>query len=212
MNYIEFKNKVQGLPLIFSRDLVRGAKNKQIILNRLERWRSKKFLIQLKRGVYILNQNDRKVNPSLPYVSNLLYAPSYVSLEYALSYYSLIPEKVSDLTSISTKKTTRFTNELGTFTYQHIKPAAFRGFKAAKDSAGLTFFMAEPEKALVDFIYLNLEKFVPGDRKVFEESYRLQNTEILKARKIIEFAGFFNIKKLIRVTKALSAFLKDERA
>ena len=91
-------------------------------------------------------------------------------MEYALNFYGLIPEKVADLTSVTTKKTTRFSAQEGTFIYQHIKPGAFRGFKTFKDEANLTFFMALPEKAVVDFIYLNLEKFKVADSKIFERS------------------------------------------
>ncbi|MBU3942458.1 hypothetical protein KKA24_00575, partial [Patescibacteria group bacterium] len=170
----------------------------------------KKLLVRLKRGVYLLNANDRKINPSRAYIANQLYTPSYVSLEYALKFYDLIPERVSDLTGITTRKTLWLKNEAGTFIYQHIKPQAFRGFKALKDEAALTFFIAEPEKAVVDFFYLNLEKFEGADEEVFEESYRLQNVEMLKARKVMKFAELFDSGKLMRLSQSFCKFIKKE--
>lgn len=211
MNYNEFKNRVQERPLIFSRDLMLLQSNKQIIRNQLARWQNKKLLVKLKRGVFLLNPNDRKINPSRTYISNQLYSPSYVSLEYALNYYGLIPERVSDLTGITTKKTLRLKNEVGTFIYQHIKPRAFRGFKALKDEAGLIFFIAEPEKAVVDFFYLNLEKFREDDEKVFEQSYRFQNVEMLKSTKVMKFAELFDNGKLLRISQSFCKFIKGTK-
>jgi len=212
MKYDEFKNKVQSWPLIFSRDLMLSQLRKQAIRNQLERWQSRKLIIKLKRGVFLLNSNDRKIDPSKFYIANQLYSPSYVSLESALSIYGLIPERVSDTTNITSKKTMRIKNELGVFVYQHIKTQAFRGFIAQKETNGLTLFIAEPEKALVDFCYLNLEKFKGDIKAVFEDSYRLQNTETLNAKKLMAFATCFNNTKLLRVIKTLCGLIRKERA
>jgi predicted transcriptional regulator of viral defense system len=211
MKYSEFKNKVQNWPIIRSRDLTLHRANKQTIRNQLERWSRKKLVTKLKRGVFILNPSDRKIAPSRGYVANQLYTPSYVSLEYALGFYGLIPERVRDLTSVTTRKTMRIRNELGVFIYQHVKPKAFRGFRELKDESGLGFFIAEPEKALVDFIYLNLDKFKGDHRSILETSFRLQNTEELSTKKIIGFTRLFNSKKLARVSRAFCDVVKEER-
>lgn len=210
MKYLDFKNEVQKQPVIFSRDLTLHSADKQVIRNQLERWCARKLLVKLRRGAYLLNPNDRTLNPSKNYIANQLYSPSYVSLECALNYYGLIPEKVSDVTNITTRKTLRLKNELGTFIYQHIKPVAFRGFKAVKDEAGLNFFIAEPEKALIDFCYLNLPNFQSDYDSVFRDSYRLQNVEDLNAGKVIVFAGFFNNNKLMKVAESLCKFIREE--
>lgn len=212
MKYTQFRNMTQGWPLIFSRNLLLHGEDSQVLCNQLERWRVKGLIIKLRRGTYMLNQDDRKSNPSRSYVANQLYSPSYISLEYALGLYDMIPERVSDLTSITTKKTQRFKNELGTFIYQHIKPQAFRGFKMAKDEAGLTYLVAEPEKAVVDLFYLNLDKFKDRDeKKVFEEFYRLQNLEGLRQAKIMEYARLFGNRRLARISRSLCKFIKEEK-
>jgi len=143
---LEFKNSSQNLPIILSKDLPGLKCEGQTMLNQLYRWQKKRLIIQLKRGVYLLNENDRKIKPSRIFIASQLYSPSYISMEYALSFYGLIPERVADITSITTKKTTKFKNELGNFVYQHIKPETFRGFKSVKDESGYTFFIAEKEK------------------------------------------------------------------
>lgn len=199
MDYTQFKNKYQYAPFILSRDEVRLEKNAQIIRNQFSRWQDKGLIIKLKRGTYLLNKNDRKINPSRLFISNQLYGPSYVSLEYALNFYGLIPERVSDVTSVATRKTIRFQNELGVFTYQRIKPQAFRGFRKNVDEAGLPYFIAEPEKALLDFLYLNLNKFPRDLKDLFEISYRFQNLDILRKRKIVELAEMFNNHKLMKI-------------
>jgi hypothetical protein len=146
----------------------------------------------------MLNEADRKIHPSRLYLACEMYKPSYVSLEYALSFHGLIPEKVMDVTCISTKKTRRITNSFGTFSYRHIKSAGFGGFLIRKDEAGLPYFLAEPEKALVDFVYLNLAKFKSArhGNEVLKESFRLQNIQTLDKKKLTRYALLFGTIKL----------------
>ena len=211
MTYIEFKRKFQNAPVIASKDAVKLEKDRQIMRNQLNRWRKKGLVVRMKRGLYLLNRDDRRAEPDRGFIANQLYGPSYISLEYALGIYGLIPERVSDVTSVTTKKTARFKNELGVFVYQHVKPEAFRGFRAVKGESGMTVLMAEPEKAVVDFLYLNLERFTPGAREIFGESYRFQKTEGLKQGRIIDFAGLFGNRKLTAVAKDFCEFIGGER-
>lgn len=204
MKYSDFKKKVINWPVIFSRDVVSPGKPGQIVRNQLERWRKSGRVIRLKKGVFILADDDRKLELSRPYMANQLYSPSYVSLEYALGYYGLIPERVIDVTSVTSRKTMRLSNAAGTFIYQHVKPKAYRGFEMVKGANDMTFFIASPEKAVVDFLYLNLNKFKTDDSDVFEGSYRFQSTEDLRAKKILYFAGIFESKKLVKIAHLFS--------
>lgn len=211
MKYPDFKHHYQHLPVILSKDIQEIRGNRQILRNQLSRWQTQGLIVKLKRGMYMLNKDDRRVEPGRSFIANQLHAPSYVSLEYALNFYGLIPERVADVTSITTKKTMRFSTLEGTFIYQHIKPAAFRGFKTLKDEAGLTCFMALPEKAVVDFIYLNLEKFKAGDRTVFEQSYRFQNLEDLDQKLVMELTALYGSPKLVRVLELLCSSIDKEK-
>ncbi len=210
MDFTQFKTDTQNLPLILSRSLYYVQKDKQALLNQLTRWQKKGLIVKLRKGVFLLNKNDRKVTASRTFIANQLYQPSYISMEYALQFHGLIPERVEDVTSITTKKTAAFKTPEGTFVYQHIKPQAYRGFQMRKDDAGFSFFLAEPEKAIVDFLYLNLHKFVRNDLKVFSESYRFQNIEGLINSKLKEYAELFSSEKLIEIVKLFCRFKNDK--
>lgn len=207
MNYSDFKNYFQKFPLINSIDIVNKG-NSQTMYNQINNWLKKGLLVKLKKGLYILNSSDRKIEITNYFLANQLYSPSYVSLEYALSLYGIIPEAVISVTSVTTKKTKKIKNDLGLFTYRHIKKDAFRGFKEAKDNKGLNYFLADPEKAVVDFIYLNLHKFSKEDKNIFENSYRFQNLQILRPKKLITYAKLFNNQKLDCVVKNLYKICK----
>lgn len=212
MNFTQFRETCRDLPYIKTRGMLTPvAGMPQAMRNQLTRWQNKGLLIPLKRGVYILNKNDRKIFPSRFFFANQLMWPSYISLESALSYYGLIPEAVADITSITSKKTNCFKNSLGEFIYQHLKPEVFKGYHSFKDEAGMEVLIAEPEKAVVDFLYLNLNKFKASAKDVFKDSYRFQNTQTLNCRKIVLLARFFRNSRLEAVAREFCAFIKDEK-
>ncbi|MCX5782952.1 MAG: hypothetical protein NTW04_00665 [Elusimicrobia bacterium] len=208
MNFRDFRASFAHLPVLPGRIIVAGG-NFSAMHSQLNNWQNKGLLIQLKRGLYVLSRQDRKIEPSAMFLAGQLYAPSYISLEYALSFYGLIPEAAVEITSVTAKKTARFANEFGRFSYQHIKREAFRGFKMAKDGSGLAYFIAEPEKAVTDFIYLNLSKFKRGDREVFSQSYRFQNLKTLSGKKLSAYANLYGSGKLADIVKEFCRFIKN---
>jgi len=211
MNFQEFKLATQNTPVLTGRDAVRLG-NRQTMYNQLINWQRKGLLVQLRRGLYVLGKTERKIEPSSLFVSGQMYSPSYISLEYALGLYGLIPEMVVEITSVTTKNPARFQNEFGKFSYQHIKRAAFRGFLTERDKAGLAYFIAEPEKAVADFIYLNLPRFKAGDKEIFSQSYRFQNLDSLNLEKLTSYAAFFGNAKLDDVMRTFCEFVKEERS
>lgn len=211
MNYLEFKNTFREFPLISSSHIFNVSKNPQVLKNQLTKWQKKGLVIKLKRGLYVLNEKDRKINPSRIFIANALYSPSYISNEYCLSYYSLIPEMVQDLTSVTTKKTTIFENSFGTFRYQHLKQELFFGFTKVKDENEYPVLIAEPEKAMLDFIYLNLQDFKDKEKDIFDLSYRFQNLERLKKKKLKDFAKRYSNNAVLDIVNNLLAFMKERR-
>ena len=210
MNYQQFKSQFENLPLITSRDVLQGARDSQNLRNQLKRWEKKGLLIRLRKGFYLFNENNRALDPNFSYIANRLYEPSYVSLEYALSFYGLIPERAVDVTSITTRKTMQFNNALGNFIYQHIQPKTFRGFQRMGEGA-FPFLMAEPEKAIVDFLYLNLGRFPRDFKDVFLGSYRFQNFEDLSCPKLKLFGRLFENKKLMKVIQVFCQMIEEEK-
>lgn len=168
-------------------------------------WTKKGYLIQLKKGIYILSDTFRKVTPSRPFIANYLVSPSYLSLEYALGHYDLIPEKVTVYSSLTTKKTQTFSNALGTFEYCSVKEDLFFGFtKSIQENQ--EFFIALPEKAVLDFFYLRKE--VKGAHGEFE-AFRFQNLEIIKQKRLYEFSRTYP-SRVRNVSRAFLEFIKEE--
>jgi len=117
-------------------------------------------LIRLKKNLYCLK---RKI-PSDYLIANLLYQPSYLSLEFALSYYSIIPETVYSITSVTSKLTREYVVEGKVFSYQTIKKRAFCGY-LPRQTYGKTFLIATAEKTLADYLYfVSLGKKSLNDR------------------------------------------------
>ena len=122
--------------------------------NNLTRWCRKGLLVKLRNEYYAFPE-FRQIPDASRYVANRIYAPSYISLHSALSFYGMIPEEVVQITSVTTLKTAKFENAFGTFHYQNVKTPLYFGYeiKLMQDGRGLLF--ATPEKALLDLLYLN---------------------------------------------------------
>jgi hypothetical protein len=81
----------------------------------------------------------------------MIYGPSYVSLDYALHYYALIPERVEAVTSVTCGRSRRFSTPVGLFVYRMIPMEAYQiGMDRVELEGGRSFLMATPEKALAD--------------------------------------------------------------
>ena len=150
----------------------------------------KKFFTKLRNGLYALG-DDR---PSTYFVANKLYRPSYVSLETALSYYGIIPETVYSITSVTSKPTQEFETLGMNFTYTRIKQVAFQGYVTQKEN-DQAYFIAEPEKALVDYLYL----VSIGMRTWNDRLY----TKNISREKLNVYAKLFNRKKLNELIKKI---------
>ncbi|MBI4712431.1 MAG: hypothetical protein HY762_03890 [Planctomycetes bacterium] len=153
----------------------------------LYRWRKQRWILPLKKGLYELSYPQDLNIPDL-FAANKIYTPSYVSLETALSYYSIIPEVSMAVTSITTKPTRRFKNHHGLFTYRTVNPAAFAGYTIVK-YRDYEILMAEPEKALVDYLYFKTYssrrdrtgKISFADERLDRQAIRQMNTKKLNA-------------------------------
>ena len=212
MKFREYKAKVQKFPFFSSNQLAGIVGDRQLLRNQLFRWQKKGLVIKLRRGLYGLAKSERRVECSETALAAQLVSPSYLSMEYALSRYELIPEGVFTYTSVTTKKTQTIDNPLGRFSYQHIKEECLAGFRAEKDNNGFTYYQAEPEKAVVDFLYLKLQNFQRDDLDIFEDSYRFQNTEDLKFNKLVAYGKLFSSNKLDKIIDNFCRFARKQRA
>ncbi len=110
-------------------------------------------IIRIKKGLYVFGELYRR-SPLCPeLLANLIYGPSYISLEYALAYYGMIPEAAYVVTSITLKRNKQFQTPAGLFTYQHLHPAKYPvGVVLATCDSTRAFLIATPEKALADLV------------------------------------------------------------
>ena len=206
MKFNEFVKIYQKAPLVDSSTFSLYNEKPQNLRRQVREWVKKDYLIPLKRGLYIFSSQWRKIQPSVLFMANFLVLPSYVSLEQALGFYEIIPEKVTVITSVTTKKTKIFKNLVGSFEYRSIKEDLFFGFKKEIDN-NQEFFIALPEKALLDFFYLN--NHFQGDFSELE-SLRLQNLEVLNIR-LLETYGLRYNKRIRKVVEVLIEFVKKEK-
>lgn len=154
----------------------------------LHRYKKQGFILQIKRGLYVFSD----ILPPDVYIANKLYSPSYISLEFALSYHGVIPETVYETTSVTTKATRRFETLGKIFSFRKIKKAAYTGYEIQKQQ-GVSFYIATAEKAFVDANYLRLiNKQGPISRF---------NREKINPAKALRYAKLFNNKKLINIIK-----------
>jgi len=144
-------------PIVFT--LPKHPFDYQYLSHRLRQYRSprakiglmlkKKEIVRIKKGLYSLPEEyGGKLDNIL--LSNLIYGPSYISFEYALSYWGMIPEKVEEVTAVTNKRKKRFQTPVGTFSYRFLNKRIFPVSRVLlKDGEGSSI-IASKEKALCD--------------------------------------------------------------
>ncbi|MBF0384613.1 MAG: hypothetical protein HQL27_01950 [Candidatus Omnitrophica bacterium] len=147
------------------------------------------MIYNLKKGLYELSYPRELFIPDF-YTAKRLYAPSYVSLETALSNYSIIPEVAMSVTSITSKPTRSFKNRHGLFTYRTVKKEAFCGYYVQKQNS-FEYLIAEPEKALIDYFYF--KKFDDKSYDIDEARMDRNMLAKLKRPKLNKYAKQFNL-------------------
>jgi predicted transcriptional regulator of viral defense system len=179
--WIEFQTKMRPFRVFSVRDVKKQFPSMNLM--NLVRWQKKGYLLRLRNQWYALNDAESYENIEW-LAANLIYAPSYISLHTALSWYNLIPEMIATTTSVTTRKTNKFSTPLGDFDYHRIKPALY-GFgcvlddmDAYKSERGKSrkILLAKPQKAILDFFYIN--NFYDSEKDM--EDLRLNETELLK--------------------------------
>jgi len=123
-------------------------------------------LIRLKNGFYLISEKIThgpiKIIP-FEQIANLLYGPSYISMEWALSFYGMIPERVHTVTSMTLGRNKEYHTPVGDFSYSTLSSESYSlGItqKKSPDFVG-SFLIASPEKALADLVFKrckNLDK------------------------------------------------------
>ncbi len=210
MKLLDLKSRFRLRPVFRISDLHPTRPHSRYEIVQLNRWVKEGQIVRIVRGLYTLPDRERGVGLDLLWLANNLYAPSYISCEYALSYYGLIPEAVGTVTCVATRKTAAFSTPMGRFSYHHVKQEDFFGFTTVKASGtGQEFWLAMPEKAVVDFIHLCVPRTASPDAGLFTQGYRFQNLSALNKDIFARMIARFSAKTARRHIEAFQRLLEQ---
>jgi hypothetical protein len=174
---------------------------------RLTEWQKKGYIRNVIRRHYIFTDIPEDAQLWW-YVSNQIFEPSYISLQSALSYYGFIPEAVFQVTSITTRLTRTFDAPEMRFIYRNMKKSLYFGYTLIPFTEKHHIRLAEPEKALLDLLYLNnsMENEEDFEAWRFNKQLILESISvplIVEYGKIMQNQSFYN--RLIKFKKWLDA-------
>lgn len=163
-----------------------------------------KKLFPIVRGYY-----ETEANTNGEKLAQVIYGPSYLSFEYALSEYGLIPEAVYSFTcaTFNKRKSKTYTNNFGTYVYRDIPQKAFSLGVVAKIEDGYVYQIATPEKALCDKLYtISPVKSINELRTLLFEDLRIDKMEFDKLNKediliLVPYYHSTNLNMLAKMIK-----------
>ena len=206
MKFAELLTIVGNEPVFTSALLLAGRTPEADVRLQMSRWVTAGKLLQLRRGLYALAPAWRKVEPHPFLVANALQRGSYVSLQSALAYHGVIPEHVPAVTSVGPRRPETVRNALGLFHFNHVSSRLSFGYTRIEVASRQFAFVARPEKALFDLVYLT----AGGDSTAHLLSLRLQNPDAISPETLQDFAARSGKPKLLRAARRAAALLKDE--
>lgn len=163
-------------------------------------------LIRLKNGFFLISEKIQEAPIAYEPIANLLYGPSYISFEWALSYYKMIPEGVYVVTSASATKSKVFNTPIGTFDYVYLSHRRYAIGIDQQENSGGRFLMATPEKALADLVHLKSKKLAGRDLLVDLIEARRMDEDLLRSlnkQHLSEIAENYRSKAVINLVKVL---------
>ena len=208
---MEFKRLLEIVsdePVFETGLLLAGNVNPAHVRRQLSRWAKTGRIYQLRRGVYALAPPFQKIKPHPFVVANRMVHGSYVSLQSALAHYSLIPEYVPIVTSVTTARPDRWDTPLGRYEFRHIKTSLLYGYKLMELGDGQQAFIATPEKALFDLVYLESD----GDSPDYLCELRLQHLDQLNLQVLQHQAELSGSPKLRRAVGHIADLTYTEAA
>jgi len=167
-------------------------------------------IIRVKKGLYIFGERYRAEPIQREILANLIYGPSYVSQEYALSYYGLIPERVEMVTSMTPKRNKLFHTPVGTFSYDYLRVDHYTiGVNWEPLDDKRHYLIACPEKALIDSVarYRNIKTIKDMTEHLLEnlriEIESLEELDEAQLQKIINVYNIPTTRLLLKTIKRI---------
>ena len=163
-------------------------------------------LIRLKNGFFVIAEKIKDSPAPFEQIGNLLYGPSYVSLEWALSHYGMIPEGVYVVTSVTTSQSKNYSTPIGTFDYTYLSQSRYAiGIDQQENSAG-RYLIATPEKALADLIHFKSRNLKKSDLLIDLIEGRRIDEDVLKGlnkKHMQEIADRYRSRSVHELSSAL---------
>ena len=191
-------------PLFETGLLLAGSVNPSAMRRQLVRWTQAGRLYQLRRGLYALAPPYRQVVPHPFLVANRLVHGSYVSGLSALAHAGVIPEYVPEVTSATVERPQLRQTPLGRFSFRHLKTDLLYGYQQVELARGQSAFVAAPEKALLDLIYLQPQ----GDAPAYINELRL-DLGAFDLKELDRLAAIATRPKLLRAARRIRALARD---
>jgi predicted transcriptional regulator of viral defense system len=187
----------------FSPGILAAGEDIDQVRLQLSRWVQSGRIIRIHKGWYSLATPYRRIALDKHVIACTIRPGTYVSLQSALAYHGLIPEYVPETTCVTTGRPLLIESPVGRIRYHHLKGEAFWGY-TEEQQGSQTAFVARPEKALLDLIYLT----PGGASRGYIAELRLQGLEELDLDLIEEMTQKFGSAKLKRVPAVLAALRK----
>lgn len=172
--------------------------------SKVKRLLAQRKLLRIRRGLYGLPNIAGQPARLHPFeLAQYIYAPSYISLESALSFHKLIPEAVYAITSASAKRSKEFSTCLGRFNYLHLPLENLYLEVELISENNHRFFMAKPWKAICDYVFCYRKNW--RGIKVLSESLRINDEDLpsLQREEIELLDEYYHQRRLSRFLKSI---------
>jgi len=208
MKWKDILIKFSERPLFHSSMLEIFPDERHHIQVQLSRWVDSGKLSQIRREWYLIEKPYRLKDVPIPVIANKVVHPSYLSLDWALQYYEMIPEYVPNPTSITTGRGVQFIAQDRLFIYHHVQPSFFIGYMRTEFD-GHMINVAHPEKAFLDKIYLFTQ------RNKFSlywfKELRLQNLDGFSFNRFESYLQKTNKKGISKAVESAIQYIKGQK-
>lgn len=203
------KSRLPYLTTTYLLDMFSEQKHPRVKIKNLL---AKGELIHLKQGLYLLGEEYHR-DYSKEVVAGMLYGPSAISYEYALSYHGIIPERVEVITSVCFKRNKKFSTPIGEFNYRYQAQELYPlGINLIQTSLG-NFFLVTPEKALCDIAYDSKITSAEEALDYLLRSLRADEEELRKldASLLMRLGKIYKRRSVQHLVEALIIFQQKEK-
>lgn len=195
------REPVFDLPLLE----VLSGQDRSVLKVQLHRWIADGKVVALRRGLYTLAEGLSEPKKGA-LLANVIVSPSYLTGQWALSWYGLIPETVYEYTSAVTSYKQQYENPFGRFSYRRLKADCFQGWRQIEYDR-VQVRVATPEKAVLDHLY-----WTPGDPVEVMQVLRFQPAEVpsFSWDVLLRDAEGWGSPKLIRFAQRAPSVFSDD--